>query len=113
MKRLTLVFREVDRDKYQMLVDGRKTVETRAATVKYRGLEAGDEIIAKCGPDKHVSTIVKSRHFTTVDELFKAYDYRQILPSAKNLQEAKDMYSAFPGYKVKIAKFGIMAFEIA
>ena len=96
-----------------MLVDGIKTVETRAATAKYRNLEAGDEVTAKCGSDRHTLKIAKATHFNTVEEMLDDYNFKKILPNAKSERDVAQMYATFPRYKQKIARSGIMAFELS
>ncbi len=47
-----LRFRTVNRDIWQSIKDGRKKVETRAATVRYKSIKAGDKIEFLCGKQK-------------------------------------------------------------
>jgi hypothetical protein len=42
----------------------------------------------------------------------KKYRPRSIHPAAASLNDLLKMWHSFPGYKEKIAKFGIAAFEL-
>lgn len=107
--KLILRFREIDRDKFLAIKDGRKSIETRAATVKYAGLKVGDRLVAMCGKDKIEKEIIEARHFDSLEEMFAVYDINRILPGVTTLQDAQKIYYSFPNYKEKISEHGIMA----
>lgn len=112
MTKLQLRFRQIDRDKYQAIVDGRKTVETRAATPKYRQLATGDELVAVCGQDNYRTTIKRVRHFGSIAALLDYYGIDAVLPGVRSLAEATAIYHSFPGYKGKIKDHGLLALEL-
>lgn len=109
MARLVLRFREVDRDKFLAIKDGRKSIETRAATVKYAGLKAGDSVVAMCGKDTVEKQIKEARLFNSLEEMFAVYEMNRILPGVTTLQDAQKIYYSFPSYKEKINEYGIIA----
>ncbi len=113
MKNYRVVFREVDRDKFNEIAEGLKTIETRAATVRYQPVKAGDRFTFVCGKDKFIKTIAKVQHFKSLDELFDNLPLQKILPSVKNNDEAKKIYYSFTNYKAKIEKYGILAFTLS
>lgn len=113
MKKVVLRFREVDRAIFAAVKNGAKTVETRAATVKFKDLKSGDQLIMICGKDKIDKTVKKSKIFKSVDELLTSIDFKKIMPAASSAEEAKQVYDSFPGYQEKIAKFGIIALELS
>lgn len=110
MKNHILIMREVDRSIFNDVLDGSKTIETRAATDKYRSVQAGDTITFKCGDDRVIKTVSASQHFDTLEELFDHISMAKILPAAKTIDDARKIYYSFPGYEEKLAKHGIMAF---
>lgn len=109
---MILKFREIDRDKFDAIVSGTKSVETRAATPKYRALKPGDNITAVCGADSTDMTIKSVSHFPDVASLLKQISQATILPGTSTVDEAEAIYYSFPGYKEKVAQFGLLAFEL-
>lgn len=110
MKTHRLVFREVDRDKFQALCDGSKPIETRAATEKYRGIKAGDKLVVVCGVDTVEKTVKEVRHFESIDTMLGNVPMQAVCPGAGSIEDVYKMYYSFPGYKDKIAQHGLMAF---
>lgn len=111
MKRV-LRFRATDRDIFDDVKRGNKTIETRAATSKFRHLQKGDILVLKCGKESLEKRVQKSSIFPSLNELFREFDYRKISPKVSSMEEAKQVYSAFPRYQKKIAKYGIIALEL-
>jgi ASC-1-like (ASCH) protein len=112
MKKHTLRFRTVDRVDFDTLVDGRKTVETRAATDKYKKIQVGDVLVIKCGDEVIEKAVKKVEIFTGIDELVSAVGLHNIMPLVKDLAEAKKVWYSYPGYKEKIEKHGLVAWHI-
>lgn len=113
MKKHRLVFRKSDRDKFQEIANGTKTIETRASTIKYRSIKQGDKLTFVCGHAEITKSVVKVEHYNSLDEMLEALQLGQILPSAKNIEDAKKVYFSFPGYKEKIEAGGILAFHLS
>lgn len=57
MNKYTLRFRAANKDIFLDIKSGKKTVETRAATVKYQDIKDGDLIILVCGKDRFEKTV--------------------------------------------------------
>ena len=112
MKTYTLRFRAVDKENFEDLRKGIKSVETRAASVKYRPIEKGDTLIFVCGKDKFSKIIIEKNHFKSIDAMFKKIPFKKISPDLKIKKEAEERYYSYPNYKEKIKKFGILAFEL-
>lgn len=111
-KSFTLVIEEADKDIFEAIKKGTKKVETRAATPKYREVDAEDELVFVCGKKK-LSKIVASAHvFKTIEGLLKEYKVKDINPALKTEKELKKMWAGFPGYPAKIRKHGVIAFEL-
>ncbi|MEK7654269.1 MAG: hypothetical protein AAB345_03220 [Patescibacteria group bacterium] len=108
-----LKFRAVNQDTFEAIRDGKKKVETRAFTVKYRNIKAGDELTFSCGKDKFSRKIRTVKVFKSITALLKKYKPRQIHPKMKTAEELTALYHSFPGYEQKIKKFGLLAMELS
>lgn len=106
-------FRAVDRDKYEQIVNGIKTIETRAGTVKYTDLMPGDRLMLVCGKDKSAKTISFVKHYDSIANMLEELPLNQILPNASDIDEAIRIYNSFPGYKHKIEQYGIVALGLS
>lgn len=109
---LKLRFRKVNRGIFDAIRDGRKTIETRAATVRYQKARKGNRVIFVCGKDIFEKRIADAHIFKSVDELLKKYKVKQINPNIETEEELKKMYHSFPGYREKIKKHGLLAIEL-
>lgn len=112
MKKHILRFRAANQDIFEAIVAGKKKVETRAATERYRGITSGDLIVLVCGKKKEEKIVKVSKVFQSISALVKKYKPKQINPQLGTVKEIQDMYYSFPGYKDKIKKFGIIALEL-
>lgn len=111
-KTVKLKFRAVNRDIFEAIRSGKKPVETRAATVKYAGIKAGDTVEFVCGKDKFTKPVKRAEIFKSISDLVKKYKPEEINPNIKTVDELEKMYYSFPGYKEKIEKVGLIAFEV-
>jgi len=112
MKTWTLRFKVIDKGNFEELRKGIKSVETRAASVKYQPIEKGDTLVFVCGKDKFSKVITKKTHFKSLDAMFRRVPFKKIMPDLNTKKEAKERYYSYPNYKEKIKKFGILAFEL-
>lgn len=71
MKKYTLRFRAVDKGIWQNIQKGRKTVETRAATEKFRAIKTGDTLILVCTGQKFEKLVKHAQIFKSVAALLK------------------------------------------
>lgn len=108
----TLVFREVDRDKFEEVRERRKTIETRAATERYRTIKPGDSISFKCGQDEIKKRVAEVKKYPTVEAMFEQLDPSSIKPGAQSADEILEMYRSFPRYTEKISKYGLIALKL-
>ena len=109
MKEHLLKFREADKIFFNAIRDGRKTVETRAATPQYRRIKRGDRLIFQCGKRKIEKKVKEIYLFKNIDELLDRLDLESIMPDISSKGEAKKVWYSFPGYREKIAKYGLVA----
>ncbi len=111
-KTITLLFRAGNRDIFEAMRDGRKKVETRAATKKFKDIKAGDTLVCVCGRQKFQKQVKRAKIFKTIQSLTRAYKPREINPNIRTAKELSAMYASFPGYEEKIKKFGLIALEL-
>lgn len=91
---------------------GKKSVETRAATEKYKDIKAGDMLVLSCGQEKFQKEVKGARVFQSINSLLKTYPLKKIMPNLKSEKEWKKELYSYPDYKEKIKKFGIIALEL-
>lgn len=106
-------FRQVDKNIFEDIRSGKKTVETRAATTKFRNIKSGDSVVFVCGSEKFEREVKSAKIFRSIPELLSEYDFRKVAPRLSGPEELEKMYYSFPGYREKIAKFGLIALEFA
>ena len=106
-----LRFRAKDRDTFEAIKEGRKKIETRAATDKFRKIKAGDIAVFVCAGRRFKKEISRVEIFKTIPALFKKYPLKIVNPFVKGIDEARDVYYSYPGYQEKIKKFGLIAME--
>jgi ASC-1-like (ASCH) protein len=112
MKNWTVRFREVDRKNFEEVRSGAKSIETRAATVKYRPIEVGDTLTFACGKDRFAKTITKRYHWPSIDAMVGEVPFQKIMPSVASVEDMKKVYASYPGYEEKIAEHGLLGFEL-
>jgi ASC-1-like (ASCH) protein len=112
MKNWTLRFRKVDEARFEEIRNGRKQVETRAATTKYLPIAEGDTLTFVCGTKRIKKTVKKRHHFKTATAMIKKIPLKRIMPDIKDLAGMKQRYASYPGYEEKIKDFGLLAFEL-
>ncbi len=112
MKNYTLRFRAVDKDNFDEVKIGAKSVETRAATVKYQPIEAGDTLTFVCGEERLVKKITKRFHWPSIDAMVKEVDHKKVMPSVESVAEMKKIYASYPGYEQKIKEHGLLGFVL-
>ncbi len=111
MKTWTLVFREIDKDRFEEMKSGVKVIETRAATPKYQPIEIGDEVKFVCGEASFTRIINKKYYWLGVDEMVKEVPFKKVMPNVSSVEEMKKVYSSFPNYVQKIKEYGLLGLE--
>ncbi|TSC69025.1 MAG: hypothetical protein G01um101470_1089 [Parcubacteria group bacterium Gr01-1014_70] len=106
-----LRFRIKNKDIFEMIRSGKKRVETRTATAKYRNISSGNSVMFVCGSERFKKIVSKASHFKTIRAMLRVYKIPDIMPSLKSEQELRKAYYSYPNYKIKIQKFGLMAWE--
>lgn len=111
-KRHILRFRAKDRINFDEIALGKKKVETRAATDKYRKFQKGDILVFVCGKEKLEKKIKRVEIFKSLNSLFKNVNPKHIMPSVPTTEEMTKIYYSYPHYKEKLKKFGVIAYWI-
>lgn len=106
-----LVFNKINKDIFIAIQNGSKSVETRAATVKYKNIKPGEKVIFSCDKETFEKIISRVTHFDSIESMLREYKPSDINPWIQTKEELEKMYDSFPGYKEKIQKEGIVAFE--
>jgi|SRR3989344_6972119 len=111
MKNYTLKFRQIDKQGFDDIKSGIKSVETRANTVKYQSIKVGDTLTFVCEGDKFSKTVAKVYHWSDIDEMVKEIPFKKIMPNIESVDAMKKAYYSYPDYEQKIKDFGIIGFE--
>lgn len=111
-KTWTLRFRVKDRKSFDDVKRGLKWVETRAATDKYRAIKAGDRLRFVCVAAKLERRIRRVTLFSSIPAMLKIYALTDVMPNIESVAEIRKVYWSYPGYREKIKKYGIIAFEL-
>lgn len=105
------VFREVDRDRFEEVRSGIKSIETRCGK-KYESVGVGDEIRLACGDDVLTKTVVKKYHWPSVEAMLAEVPLKRVMPDLENIEQAKARYASYPDYEEKIKREGILGFKL-
>ncbi|MEK7630187.1 MAG: hypothetical protein AAB432_02265 [Patescibacteria group bacterium] len=112
VKRYVFRIRKAEKAIFDAIESGRKKVETRAASVRYRDIKAGDEITFVCGSSKLKKKVTRARRFDSVDAMLRIYKARNINPESSSKEDLQKMYDHFPAYGDKIRKRGLIVLEL-
>lgn len=112
MLKHTLKFRAINRDIFLDIKSGKKSVETRAASERYKDIKAGDIMVFVCGKERFEKKVKKARIFKSIKALLKTYPIKKIMPQLSTGKEMRDAWYSYPDYKQKIQKHGLIALEL-
>jgi ASC-1-like (ASCH) protein len=113
MRSFTLKFRAVDKVNFENVRSGIKSIETRAATVRYQPIEVGDELVFSCDGDSFSKKVAKKYHWPSIDAMVKEIDFKKVMPKVDSVEEMRKRYASYPDYEQKIEEFGLLGFELA
>jgi len=112
MKVITLRFRAEDKADFNLIKKRVKTVETRAATERYKNIKVGDLLRIVCGREAIVRRVKRTGYFKSIASMLHAIPGRKINPKFTSIAAAENMYYGYSGYREKIKKFGLVALYI-
>ncbi len=107
-----LEFRTVDKERFEEIRRGDKTIETRAASDTNRVIEEGDEIEFVCGEERFSKKVAKKYHWPSIEAMLAEVSLKNIMPGVETIEQVKARYDSYPNYLEKIEKFGILGFEL-
>ena len=113
MKNYRFVISKTNQEIFENIHSGKKKIETRAATIRYKDIAVGDTIVFVCNGSSFEQKILRVEHFSSVEDLLKKYKPKDINPKIKTADELRTLYYSFPGYKEKIKKFGLIALTLS
>ncbi|MDP2655248.1 MAG: hypothetical protein Q8P17_01670 [bacterium] len=113
MKNWTLRFKAVDKDNFDEVKNGIKSIETRAGTIKYKPIEIGDTLTFVCGQERCIKKVVMKFHWPSIDAMVKEIGFKKVIPLVKSVDEIKKVYMSYPDYEKKIKEHGLLGFELA
>ena len=116
MRTWVLRIRAADRPIFDALVDGRKTIETRAGATgarSYTRAQPGDTLLFLCGPARLRRTVTRVAIYPSPAALAADEDVRRVLPWITSAADLAALYESFPGYPARIARHGLVAMELA
>lgn len=109
----TLRVRKEDRQLFDDVRTGRKSIETRAATAKYQNLAPGDTFTFVCGEERFTKEIREVFRWPSVEAMAKDVPFASVMPNAASLAEVKKTYASYPGYEAKIRAHGLIGFTFS
>jgi ASC-1-like (ASCH) protein len=117
VKTWRLPVRAVDRAIFNAIKSGRKSIETRALNnpkgARYYGdITRGDKVVVACGQSKCVKRVKRVAKYKSIAAMLRKEPYRKIDARFDSIAAAEKVYFAFPNYKERIKKFGLIAFEL-
>lgn len=112
MANWVLLIRKENKDIFNLIRKEIKTIETRAATDKYQKIKKADNIIFSCDGQKLYKKVKSITRFKTIEDLLEYFPLDKILPQAKSLKEAKQIWMNFPKYSEKLKKYGLIVWEL-
>lgn len=88
-----------------------KTIETRAATTRYRNIHRGDIITFLCAGKKFFRRVRQVYYYKTLRAMMRGLNIKKVFPDNNGTyKDVEKQYFAFPSYRQKIKKYGIVAF---
>lgn len=111
-KHKILKFRAVNRNIFEAILNGKKKIETRAATAKFHDIKAGDTVVLICGNKKAKKKVKKVELLKSSAAVLKKYKPEDINPKIHTIKEVKTMWYSFPGYREKIKKHGFIVMHL-
>ncbi len=99
----------LSRPYFELVADGRKTVEVRVLSPKVRGLAAGDLIRFVCGQDQVLTRVVRVAPYADFEELLDAEGVERVNPDAARDEQLDAVRRIYPPEKEAL---GVLAIEI-
>lgn len=111
-KKYSLGIRKEDKNIFRALQRGYKTIETRAAKGRFKRIKKGDILIFNCDNETIERKVDQVHFFDSIEKMLEHLPLEDIMPTASNLKEAREIYYSFPDYEKKIKKYGLAAYKL-
>lgn len=111
MKTWVLRIRKEDKNIFEQIRLGEKSVETRAINPK-KNFQAKDKVIFICSGDKIEKTILSVRKYNDFEKYLNSEDLEKVFGKGITKEKAKKIHLSFPGYKERLEKYGIVALDL-
>ncbi len=111
-KKYTFIFAHENKNSFDNIQSGRKTLETRAGSLKYQTIKVGDILVMYCDGERFEKKVTRVAHFDSIRDLLKVYSVKRINPDLDTEEELTYTYYSYPGYEERIKKFGMLVFEL-
>lgn len=112
MKNITLRFRAVDKGSFDDIRSGLKEIETRAATVKYQGIQEGDTLTFVCAGERFSKQVARVYRWPSIDAMVGEVAFRKVMPRAASVEAMRAAYASYPGYDDKLREHGLIGFAL-
>lgn len=112
MRRCVVRFSQENRLSFDMVREGRKTIETRAGSPRYKDVAVGDTLVFICGSERFEKVVKRVFRADSPETYLELVDYRTVRPDAGSAEDTIAMWYQFPGYRERIAQFGLIGFAV-
>ena len=100
---------------FEAIRAGKKQVEGRCCTPKYRALTLGQEIrfVKEGAPNLETIVMITGlQTYATFEDYLRREGLERCLPGVSNIEEGAKIYRGFPGYSEKERRHGVLAIQI-
>jgi ASC-1-like (ASCH) protein len=99
---------------FHAIASGAKTVEGRLNSPKFKDVQVGMSIcFSSQSTEQTIVCVVQTiDRYQSFKDMLLAQGIGNMLPGITNLEQAIDIYESFPGYKDKVALYGVIAINI-
>lgn len=91
---------------------GSKKYDARPATPFFQEFTKGKRVKWFSKQNSVLTEIEEVHKFRTIDEMFKQFNFKEVFPHVKTIEEAKQIYKNNPENESKIKKFGMVLLKL-
>ena len=101
---------------FEFIQNGEKIYELRVNDAKRREMKVGDIWIFSHNDNKSLKKIkikiIEKRIYKSFEEAIQDTGYLNLLPNAKSIEEAIEIYNSFGSYKEDSKLYGVVLFKL-
>ncbi len=113
MKNWTLSYPTADKENFEAIRKGIKSIETRPGISKYKMIKVGDTITFTCNGAHFTKEVVKRYHWPSPEALVREVHFKKVLPSANTTNETEGAFENDPEYTENMATWGMFGFGLS